>query len=615
MPSPLRWICRLMLVAGLIAVAAPASAQADVAVTLSGTELRLDSDSQDAENLFISRITDPDDDFECAPRPVPCLQIGNGPQKIRETVADCALVTGTDSEVLACTTSTSVIASMFLKLDDGDDFARAIGNSLPAITMDGSFGVDDLSVDANGGDTLVGGDGDDTIADDGSSGADTLNGGDGNDTLLLGGGNDDVVGGAGADTVSMSSGDDTVRLDDIANDGDTGETKNVHTDVETVEGGGGSDNLFGNGNANTLVGDSGNDILDGGAGDDVLEGGTGADDMAGGADTDRVRYTDTAAQTVTLDDVRDDGASGELDNVRSDIENVTAGAGNDTVTGNGAPNVLEGNAGNDRLEGGGGVDTFVGGAGADGIFARDGLQEQLDCGPDNDTGQGDTIDQLVDCEGVVLSDELVPDADGDGSAKPGDCDDRNPAIHPGVPDVPENGIDEDCTDGDAVNLDRDRDGFLRGPTDCDDNNPRINTGARDIPGNAVDEDCRGGPAPFPVLPSTITTTFDFPPAFTRVTALTIRRARKGSTLGIRCRGRGCPFRSRTRKIRRNRAKLTINRPLGDAKLKRGTRFEVRLTKPNTIGVVARYTMRSGVLPARRDRCLAPGAKRLSRCPT
>ena len=343
-----------------------------------------------------------------------------------------------------------------------------------------------------------------------------------------------------------------MRLDDLANDGRAGETKNVHSDLEVVDGGGGGDTMVGNAGSNTLRGGPGNDIVDGGAGDDTLEGDGGADDLAGGAGTDGVTYPEATAQRITLDGVRDDGASGELDNVRADVENVAAGPGNDDVVGNAAANVLDGGAGDDRLEGGDGVDAFLGGAGADTLLARDGLKESVDCGAQTDGGEGDTIDELVDCENVALSDERIPDADGDGATKPGDCDDRNPAIRPGVVDVPENGIDEDCSGADAVNLDRDGDKFLR-PTDCDDANPRINPGARDIPGNRVDEDCSGSPAPFPLLGSIATGIFEFPGRFTRLASITIRRPRKGSTLRITCRGGGCPFRTRTRKIKRNRS--------------------------------------------------------------
>jgi hypothetical protein len=411
----------------------------------------------------------------------------------------------------------------------------------------------------------------------------------------------------------MDSGDDTVRLDDIANDGPTNAASNIHSDVEVVDGGAGSDNLFGNGAGNTLRGGSGNDLLDGGGGPDALEGDGGADDLSGGPDVDRVVYPDAAAQTITLDDLRNDGAAGEFDNIHSDIEDVAAGRGNDVVSGNDAANVLDGGDGDDRLQGGGGIDTYLGGPGADALFARDGLAERVDCGSQSDTAEVDTIDLPVDCEGVAASAELVPDVDGDGVSKPSDCNDDNAGIHPGAADVPENGIDEDCSGADAVNLDRDGDGVLI-PADCNDNAGGIHPGAVDIPGNAIDEDCRGGPAPFPTLDSTIAATYTFSRSSTRFTGLTIRRVHAGSTLRMSCSGRGCPFANRTRKLKRDQRTLTLSLPLGKAKLRPGARFEMRISLSGTVGIVVRYTVRAGKAPTRSDRCLSPGAKRPAPCP-
>ncbi len=160
--------------------------------------------------------------------------------------------------------------------------------------------------------------------------------------------------------------------------------------------------------------------------------------------------------------------------------------------------------------------------------------------------------------------------------------------------------------------DRDDDGFAT-DTDCDDGNPAIHPGARDVPGNARDEDCEGGPAPYPLLASTIAATFDFQGKATKLLAVKIGRIRKGSTLRMACSGRGCPFRARTVKLRRNQRKLTLAHPLGDARLARGTRFTVTITRQGMTGIVARYTMRVKRFPARTDRCLPPGAKHPARC--
>ena len=275
--------------------------------------------------------------------------------------------------------------------------------------MDGSFGNDNLS-SRGGADTILGGPGDDEIFDDdngattGSTAATTTT------RSRWRGGDEDVVGGAGVDTVELDSGDDTVRLDDVANDGAAGETKNIHADVEVVDGGGGSDNLFGNAAANTLRGGSGNDLIDGGGGQRRARGRhRRATSSTAAPDVDRVVYSGAGGQTITLDDVRNDGAPGELDNVHADIEDVAAGPGNDAVDRERRRRTCSTAAtATTASTGGGGVDTYFGGAGADTLLARDGLPERVECGPDADAGEADTIDLLVDCEGVRVSSDARP---------------------------------------------------------------------------------------------------------------------------------------------------------------------------------------------------------------
>jgi Ca2+-binding RTX toxin-like protein len=95
----------------------------------------------------------------------------------------------------------------------------------------------------------------------------------------------------------------------------------------------------------------------------------------------------------------------QLEDLRSLIENVNAGSGNDTITGNQADNLINGNdgddliygltgkdtlnggAGNDTLDGGQGADSMVGGAGDDTYY----IDDVGDVVVENASGGNDTI--------------------------------------------------------------------------------------------------------------------------------------------------------------------------------------------------------------------------------
>ena len=81
-----------------------------------------------------------------------------------------------------------------------------------------------------------------------------------------------------------------------------------------------------------------------------------------------------------------------------------------------------------------------------------------------------------------------------GECGPVDCDDADSSTNPNGVDIPNNGIDEDCSGSDTVDptlLDQDGDGFTIAAGDCDDDNSSINPNAVDVPNNGIDEDCSG----------------------------------------------------------------------------------------------------------------------------
>ena len=94
--------------------------------------------------------------------------------------------------------------------------------------------------------------------------------------------------------------------------------------------------------------------------------------------------------------------------------------------------------------------------------------------------------------GVCVS--VDTDADKDGVKAGVDCDDHDPAIHPGAAEIC-NGKDDNCDGKADEGFDADNDGFYACahgtiPVDCDDTNGMIHPGAPEIC-NGKDDDCNG----------------------------------------------------------------------------------------------------------------------------
>jgi Ca2+-binding RTX toxin-like protein len=194
--------------------------------------------------------------------------------------------------------------------------------------------------------------------------------------------------------------------------------------TDTLVAGAGSDTLYDGDFTPSTTGGSppaaGNDKLDGGPGDDYLSTDRGADDVVGGDGEDTADFSyrivsqapsytgpDVFADlAISLDDVANDGA-GDGDNVRTDVEVVNAGPGNDTLVGSARANQLVGGQGNDTITGGGGADLLNAGRGNDTVNAVDQTADNVSCSDGTDVanvdaagGQPGKEDQTTGCETV-----------------------------------------------------------------------------------------------------------------------------------------------------------------------------------------------------------------------
>jgi hypothetical protein len=390
----------------------------------------------------------------------------------------------------------------------------------------------------------------------------------------------------------------------------------------TIRSGGGGDEIFAGPTADVLEGGPGGDYIDGWSGDDVLRGqagrdtlrpSTGADLVEGGAQFDRVDYGDrTNGVAVTLGTGADDGEPGEGDNVLADVEDAFGGAGNDRLVGTAGSNELSGGGGNDELIGGAGFDVLAGGAGDDRVVAQDGSADQVTCAAGIDTAIVDAFDALSECEAVDASTALQPDRDADGLLAPIDCDDTRADVRPGAGDIPDNGVDEDCSGADATDPDRDGDGFQR-PEDCDDTRASVNPGAVEVRGNKRDEDCDGRNETWRRQQASVRSEWSVYRDGAEATQLGVSRLLAPARVEVRCKGPGCKRKRVRFKATRSARPLSIRSALGGARLRPGAVVTVRVTKRGHLTKSVRFTVRPLKLPRGKTTCTAPGKKKARSC--
>jgi Ca2+-binding RTX toxin-like protein len=257
-----------------------------------------------------------------------------------------------------------------------------------SISVIGGAGNDQITIEPGViGATIFGGAGNDTIT--GGDGADVIWGGDGADSIKSGAGADTVLAGEGNDRVYGERGADSLK-------GEGGRDR--------LMGGDDDDKLLGGNHNDSLFGEAGDDSLWGQNLDDCLDGGAGADYFTGGKGFDTADYS-TRTANLYIEIERNyssrfgkSGVSGEHDNVLNDVENITAGSGNDRLIGSSLPNVIKGNAGADTIYGMAGADTLLGGAGDDRFFTQDSTKDLVDGGDGVDRITGDASELLASVE-------------------------------------------------------------------------------------------------------------------------------------------------------------------------------------------------------------------------
>jgi Ca2+-binding RTX toxin-like protein len=318
------------------------------------------------------------------------------------------------------------LAHLTVLLTPGNDTFIATDAYETQWIIDGGAGDDLLGLVQSSVYAMNGGAGNDTIDFNYDDGIWSVSGGSGNDII-----NDDsgyggpltCDGGSGYDTYNLTP--DIPAMDKPIYDVTVPpgvEALNISVERGLVIHGNSLDNnINGAGSVVSVYGNGGNDRLtvrpygdnndlahalaDGGSGNDTLIGSL-ATVFEGDSGTDTADFsTRTDNLKISLDNLANDGATGDNANVLADVENVLGGSGNDKIVGNPFANVLKGGAGNDTLYGGAGNDTLDGGSGRDMLFgqdgndtllAKDGRTDSLDGGAGFDTAQRDNSATIKD---------------------------------------------------------------------------------------------------------------------------------------------------------------------------------------------------------------------------
>jgi Ca2+-binding RTX toxin-like protein len=305
--------------------------------------------------------------------------------------------------------------------------------SLPSrgLTILGTPGSDNVSMDSTGDDFIDGLAGDDNIYA-WQGGNDWLVGGEGSDILnayRAAASNDVLEGGPGADLLAGGPGDDLLfgenygEMSDLLAAGEIATNEPGKGDL--ISGGSGNDFVYGSNRGDVLMGYDGHDLIVGGGGNDAIFG-----DADYGYATRDWSFTITPRVSVSLngltletgaapgDDAIYAGTGDDFVYAGGGNDEVYGGEGNDTILGEAGDDFISGDGGDDYLEGDAawvavadqGNDYIDGGAGNDRIWGQGG-SDDLFGGDGDDTIYGDDGDDYLD--GEAGDDTLYGGADND----------------------------------------------------------------------------------------------------------------------------------------------------------------------------------------------------------
>jgi hypothetical protein len=180
------------------------------------------------------------------------------------------------------------------------------------------------------------------------------------------------------------------------------------------------------------------------------------------------------------------------------------------------------------------------------------------------------------------------DLDNDRYARPGDCNDNDPAIHPEAVDVLDNGVDENCDGTDAK---RDVDG---------DGTPDYLDRCPGRPTHGVDADQDGCRDPERLgLVAQIRLTLQHG----RLHLASLRvQSDQGAQVEVSCAKRAC--RTASKKLRRRRESFDS---VFHGPVPQETRLTIAATKPHHIGIAKRYRLSAAGVDLLREWCIRPGS--------